>query len=61
MDISSARPLTAIGEVAWTRELSDGMGYDIGIRFVNIYEDDYAALMKYIETRQEGSGSEGRG
>ena len=61
VDICSERPLTAIGEVAWSRELSDGTGYDVGIRFVNIYEDDYAALMKYIETRREGSGSGVRG
>ncbi|OQX23549.1 MAG: hypothetical protein BWK80_25365 [Desulfobacteraceae bacterium IS3] len=56
VDISSKRPLTAIGEVAWSRKLSDDTGYDVGIRFVNIYEDDYAALMKYIEIVEKVRG-----
>ncbi len=49
MDIASESPLTAIAEVVWCQKLSNGSGYDVGIKFVNIYEDDYSALMNYVE------------
>ena len=42
------KPLTAIAEVVWCQPLSGDSGYDIGVRFVNIYEDDYKALSKYL-------------
>lgn len=51
LDISSEEPLTAIGEAVWCRRLADGSAYDVGIKFVNIYEDDYKALMKYLESQ----------
>jgi hypothetical protein len=52
-DASSDAPLTAIGEVAWCRKISGAPGYDVGVKFVDIYEDDYYALMKYLEKQDE--------
>ena len=50
LDISSSRePLSGIGRVVWCQELEDEDGYDIGLEFVDIYEDDYKALMQYLE------------
>ncbi len=50
VDLSDAQPLTAIGEVAWCRPSAhDSSLYDVGIRFVNIYEDDERALVRYLK------------
>ncbi|MDS4029128.1 MAG: PilZ domain-containing protein [Candidatus Contendobacter sp.] len=43
-------PLTAIAEVVWTTPLPDGNGHEIGVKFLDIYEDEYNALKKYLET-----------
>ncbi|QTA89818.1 PilZ domain-containing protein [Desulfonema magnum] len=53
LDVSSDAPLTAIGEVVWCRKLSGGPGYEMGVRFVDIYKDDYQALMKYLEAQSD--------
>ncbi|MDM8522574.1 PilZ domain-containing protein [Desulfococcaceae bacterium HSG8] len=50
-DMSSDAPLTAVGEVVWCRKFPGG--YDVGIRFLDIYEDDYNALMKYLENQNQ--------
>jgi len=42
-------PLTAIAEVVWMSPLPDGGGYEIGVKFLDIYEDEYNALKKYLE------------
>jgi hypothetical protein len=47
IDIADQKPLTAIGQVVWCNKNSDS-DYDIGVRFVNIYKDDYRALQKYL-------------
>lgn len=49
VDLSETRPLSVIGEVAWCRKSPDGANYDVGISFVNIYEDDERALARYIK------------
>ena len=41
-------PLTAIAEVVWMSPSPDG-GYEIGVKFLDIYEDEYNALKKYLE------------
>ena len=41
-------PLTAIAEVVWISPSSDGV-YEIGVKFLDIYEDEYNALKKYLE------------
>ncbi len=42
-------PLTAIAEVVWMNPLPDGNAYEIGVKFLDIYEDEYNALKKYLE------------
>ncbi len=44
----SSIPIAAEGEVVRCLELPDGAGYEIGIKFVDIYEDDYRILMKHL-------------
>ncbi len=43
-----SKPLTAIGEVVWSRELDSKGGYEVGIEFKDIYEDDLKAFKKYL-------------
>lgn len=42
------KPLTAIAEVAWSKKLPDGRGYEVGVRFKDIYEDDFRAFQEYL-------------
>jgi len=42
------KPLTAIAEVVWSKKLPGDVGYKVGIRFKDIYEDDFQALQKYL-------------
>jgi hypothetical protein len=43
------KPLTAIAEVTWTKKLADGAGYDTGVRFRDVYEDDLLAFQTYLK------------
>ena len=43
-------PLTAIGEVVWSKKLMGRSGYEVGIKFVDIYEDDLKALKKHLDS-----------
>ena len=47
-EISEADTLTVISEVIWSKKSVDHQGYDIGVKFINIYEDDMIALEKYF-------------
>ena len=47
--IVATSPLTAIAEVVWMSPLADGNSYEIGLKFMDIYEDEYNALKKYLE------------
>ncbi|MDO9263538.1 MAG: PilZ domain-containing protein [Desulfosalsimonadaceae bacterium] len=49
-DIASEVPLSVIGEVAWCRPLSGSAEFEIGISFNNIYEDDFRALVRYLDS-----------
>lgn len=40
--------LTVIAEVVWSKKSADSSGYDIGVKFINVYEDDMIALDKYF-------------
>lgn len=54
VDIAAQSHLTAIGQVVWCEKSPDNSGFEIGVRFVNIYEDDYRALQKYLkDSRKE--------
>lgn len=48
-DATRSVPLTGIAEVAWSRRAEDAAGYEIGVRFIDIYEDDYRALITYLQ------------
>lgn len=49
LDLSEAQPLSVIGEVAWCRKSLDSPFHEVGIQFVNIYEDDERALSSYLK------------
>jgi hypothetical protein len=43
-----ARPLVAVGQVVRIEQMDAG-GFELGIKFLNVYPDDWAALLKFIE------------
>ena len=47
-ELSKTDVLTVIAEVIWAKASSSAEGYDIGVKFINIYEDDMHALEKYF-------------
>lgn len=42
-------PLIAIAEVVWVNPSPDDFGYEVGVKFLDIYEDEYNALKKYLD------------
>ena len=42
------RPLVAVGKVVRVEHLESGE-YELGVKFLNVYPDDQAALLKFIE------------
>lgn len=46
-------PLTATGEVIWTHEQSDGKGYELGIQFTEIDEQDLKEFQQYLHIIRE--------
>ncbi len=48
--LAATAPLTAIAEVIWSKKLSGGQGYEVGVKFADIYEDDYKALKKHLDS-----------
>ncbi len=47
-----SEPLSAIGEVVWCSPVTSGTDYEIGVKFVDIYEDDYKALARYLDNME---------
>ena len=47
-ELSKTDVLTVIAEVIWSKTSAGINGYDIGVKFINIYEDDMDALEKYF-------------
>lgn len=45
---ADSRPLVALGTVVRIEQLDQG-GFELGIKFQNVYPDDLAALMKFVE------------
>ena len=45
---SDLRALVAVGEVVRIETLDSGH-YELGVKFLNVYPDDWAALLKFIE------------
>lgn len=46
---ASGRPLVAVGQVVRLEHLDDGT-YELGIKFLNVHPDDWAALAAFLET-----------
>ncbi len=46
---SITKPLTAIGVVIWSKKVDGEEKYEVGVRFHDIYEDDYRAFYKYMD------------
>lgn len=46
--LSQTDILTVIAEVMWSKKSSSIKGYDVGVKFINVYEDDLIALEKYF-------------
>jgi len=42
------RPLVAVGQVVRVEQMDPG-GFELGIKFLNVYPDDWAALLKFLE------------
>lgn len=42
------RPLVAVGQVVRVEQI-DPSGFELGIKFLNVYPDDWSALLKFIE------------
>jgi len=53
INLSSDSCLGAVGEVVWCNESPENDGYELGVKFTNIYEDDYKALMRYLKVDSE--------
>ena len=49
-ELSQTDMLTVIAEVMWSKESAGIGGYDIGVKFINVYEDDLIALEKYFSS-----------
>ena len=43
------RPLVAVGEVVRLERMEEDGSYELGVKFLNVYPDDLAALVKFIE------------
>jgi len=49
VDISSNACLTVVGEVVWCNKSANNNGYELGVKFLNICEDDSKALIRYLK------------
>ena len=47
-DAAIGKPLTVIAEVVWSKKEEQSAGYEIGVKFLDINEDDYQALKKFM-------------
>ncbi len=56
VDLSKDDFFTAIGKVVWCGKNGHNKEYEIGIKFINIYEDDYKALSAYIKKNCRSAG-----
>jgi len=44
---SELRPLVAVGQIVRVEQMEAG-DYELGVKFLNVYPDDQAALLKFI-------------
>lgn len=45
---AESRPLVALGKVVRVEQMDSG-GYELGVKFQNVYPDDLEALVKFLE------------
>ena len=50
VDMASERPFTAIGEIVWSHASETGDGFEMGMKFTGVDEDDRKALIRYLST-----------
>ncbi len=55
VDLAAETPLTVIGEVVWCKANSNDLTFDIGIKFLNIDQDDHRAFMSYLDSSGNSS------
>ena len=49
-DDQAAAPLTVVAEVVWCRQTHSAPDrFEVGVKFLNIYEDDYRALCAHLK------------
>lgn len=49
VDIASEKPFTAIAEVVWCRASETETGFEVGIKFTGVDNDDWKALSRYLD------------
>jgi len=53
-ELTKTDTLTVLAEVVWVQESVNEKGYDVGVKFINVYEDDIVALEKYFSALLPG-------
>lgn len=53
-EVKARAPLTAVAEVVWCNKIGGGE-YEVGMKFIDIYEDDQIAFRNYISAILESS------
>ncbi len=48
--------LQAVAKVAWVSNVSGVQRYEIGLEFLDVYEDDWRALRNLVLSQQENTG-----
>lgn len=57
----ASKPLTAVGEVVWSKEPTDEEEeYTVGVEFKDIYEDDLRAFKQYLGKMLEKANQQDR-
>ncbi|MEN8258236.1 MAG: PilZ domain-containing protein [Thermodesulfobacteriota bacterium] len=47
-DSSVGKPLTVLAKVVWSKPSDDGNEYECGVVFIDIHDDDYQSLQKFL-------------
>jgi len=53
VDMAAEEPFSAVGEVVWCREPNERLAFEIGIKFVNVYDEDLRALERYLNALEK--------
>lgn len=47
-DTAIGKPLTVIAKVVWSKKEKGKKSYEVGLQFIDIHDDDYQALKKFL-------------